>query len=457
VSAFTPYERRWIARSPRVAAVPPPRRPFDRDRALRAFERVIKRAYFNADWAQAELPPLLEREEATFWLYAMSAVDTAYRALPAPSHGDAREHFESVRAAARAAMRELDVSREPDRDEIARRLAVMARPAWGEGSYREACIALAGLLELPALLDLIIDESNEAAAAQIVRDERARRGRPEYQTWLRTTTGAAFEATPGPSDAPEPCATPATPFAEIRKDRRRRDATGVTLRTSLHRSLAAGFADYVAPYLDDAQFAAARALVRAAVDRALRREPFDEGAFAFHLAASLHLTDDVEAIAAAVLRDANAAWNALFPRAIVYGLRTPEAIVRESRRLGLRLTDPPAVREWLATTGTDGIEYALEQIAAHAEEPTADAFVEALAALDAPHVPAVLLRATAVPLLYVPARAALEADLDRALPVLAAEAHRKSALGETAREILQRFARRGHAGAADALHAELRR
>ena len=147
---------------------------------------------------------------------------------------------------------------------------------------------------------------------------------------------------------------------------------------------------------------------------------------------------------------------------ILYGLRSADAVVAESRRFELALATPRAVREFLATTGETGVDYAYEQIAARAADDTADAFVDAVAALDTPALPATILRLTTIPALYVSARTWIEARFDRSLAALAAASGGTSAVSETANEILRRFARREHPGAVAALarksgHDERRR
>jgi hypothetical protein len=455
---FSAFERRFVAQTPRVPIAPPMPRAFDRAEALRTFDRVTKRVYVSPDWADAEIPPAVSREEATFWLYAISGIDAArvelLRLRGAPQRAVSVDHDEA-RAHARAELERLDVAQPPSRASITRRLAAAAGPTWGGGSYREIAIALAALLDAPSLLETILDEANDdIAAAVAVRAERAFAARRSGADPSRIVAGT-------PPDEP----APGTPFAVLAgwaQPDEFGSSRAVMERAWLNHSLAAGFANYVAPYLDGASFEQARAVVRPAIGRALARPPFTvenqlrTEAFpaACYLAASLHLTDEIEAIVAWWADDLPTAKMLSFLPAIVYGLRTPEAVVAESRRLGIALPDPPAVREWLATTGEAGVDYACEQLADHAAESTADAFVATMTALDVASLPGTVLRLTAIPLLYVSARSWLEANFDRALAALASANHGASALGATANEILRRFARRGHRGAAAALDAK---
>ena len=470
--AFTAYEQRFVARTPRVPVPPPAPRPFDRARALRTFDRVTKRVY-PTDWSAAGIAPGLGRDEAIFWLYAISGINAARdellraRGAAQPSEGIAQD---VAHAHARAELERLDLTQPPPRAAIAERLAAAAQPPWYQGSYREIVIALAALLTLPALLETILDEANDDAAAAIAAEEFRRlaawsSARADGWITMSLATGDGIvhlvtsemqaqgsEREPVPQPLPEP--VPETPFAILRH----RGRSGVGERAWLLQTLAAGFASYVAPYLDDASFEQARTVVRPAIRRALARPLFAgeehqrTQAFspACYLAASLHLTDEVEAIVASWSHEISTAQRLAFLPEIVYGLRTPDAVVEESRTLALALASPPAIRDWLATTGEAGAGYACEQLAVHATEATADAFVAAIAALDAPSLPATILRLTAIPVLYVSARTWLEANFDRALPALAA-ATGASTPGTTAGEIVRRFARRGHPGASAAL------
>ena len=465
--AFTAYERRFVAQTPRARIAPPSPRAFDGAQALRTFDRVTKRAYVTPDWADAEIPPVVGRDEATFWLYAISGIGAARLELLA-LRSSAQRHsvvnHDEARAHARAELERLDVAQPPSGAATARRLAALAGPMWGPGSYREVAVPLAALLDLPALLETILDDANADAAAALAADAARRAAAFEANRGVITfalsvVTGDAPEVVEPVRAEPvaEPvAAAPGTAFAALRELGR---GDGVAERAWLTHSLAAGFAYGVAPFLDDTSFEHARAVVHAAVRRALARPPFSgegfQGTFAFpaacYLAASLHLTDDVEAIVAWWSGDVATAKLLSFLPAIVYGLRTPDAVVAESRRLGLALAEPRAVRDWLATTGEAGLDYAYEQLAEHASEATADALVDAVAALDTPSLPATMLRLTTIPVLYVPARAWLEANFDRALAALASAHDGTAAPSETANEILRRFARREHAGAVAAL------
>ena len=279
---FTAYERRFVAQTPRARIAPPPPRAFDRAQALRTFDRVTKRAYVTPDWADAQIPPVVSRDEATFWLYAISGINAARRellALRTSAQRHAGVDHDEARAHARAELERLDDAQPPSRAEIARRLAALAGPTWGEGSYREVVIALAALLDLPALLETILDEANADAAAALAADSARRMATFEANRGIITFSlsfvtgdepGVAEHARAG-SGAELVAAAPDTAFAALRELRR---GDGVAQRAWLTHTLAAGFADYVAPFLDDASFEHTRAVVHAAVHHALARPPF---------------------------------------------------------------------------------------------------------------------------------------------------------------------------------------
>ena len=161
-------------------------------------------------------------------------------------------------------------------------------------------------------------------------------------------------------------------------------------------------------------------------------------------------TNDEEAIVA-WWSGALATPNAFVPTGDRVWTATPDAVVAESRRLGAGARRAARRSRLARDDRRSGLDYAYEQLAEHAAEATADAFVDAVAALDTASLPATMLRLTTIPVLYVPARAWLEANFDRALAALASAHDGTSAPSETAHEILRRFARREHAGAVAAL------
>jgi hypothetical protein len=476
--AFTAHERRFVVQTPRVPIAAPAPRAFDRAQALRTFDRVTKRAYQPPDWAAAEIPPAVSREEAAFWLYAISGINASRSELLRARGGERGVDHDKARAHARTVLEQLDVTQPPSRAIIAERLAQSASPTWS-GSYCEIAIAVVALVGWPALLELILDEANDAAANALAAHAAERRAAFQSHAgsmWVSTTLyvdedGAPHAhssqslSAPQLPDAPQfPAPAPDTPFAALRAGAGPGFYEGLSQRAQLRHALAAGFANYVGPYLDDVSFEQARAVVRPAIRRALAQPPFAGehyerlGSFspACYLAASLQLTDDVEAIVASVSQEIEWARMLSFLPVILYGLRSADAVVAECRRFGLALATPRAVREFLATTGEAGIDYACEQIAAHAADETADAFVAAVAALDTASLPATILRLTTIPSLYVSARTWIEARFDGALAALAAASYGTSTLSETANEILRRFARREHPGAVAALTRKTR-
>jgi len=447
---------------------------------MRTFDSLTKRAYPAKDWSQAHIPPVVSREEATFWLYAISGIGNARIEL-GEGRGVGTQH-ETARAFARAELEQLDLSQQPDHSTIARRLAAAARQTWGGGSYAEIVIALAAFLDVPALLEMIVDEANEGAVSLAEAEAvRAQAALAVNSGWNVSVVTIFYpESTPVPEGtpvevnvppqgpilpdvAPELPITAETPFAILCERMPRSDwAFAVQKRAWLLHSLAAGFANYVAPYLEREPFEHARAIVLPSIHRALKQPIFTGPQYyraisfspAFYLAASLRHTEEVAAIVAAWSGHVQIAQSLPFLPTIVYGLPRAEAIVEESRHLAIALAEPAALREWLATTGETGLEYAFDQLALHATESTADAFVDAVAALEVPAVAPAMLRLTTIPVLYVSARSWLESHFDHALPTLASALHRTSAVSATSSEILHRFARRGHPAAVEALAAK---
>ena len=324
--AFTAHERRFVARTPRVPIAAPAPRAFDRAQALRTFDRVTKRAYQPPDWAAAEIPPVVGREEAAFWLYAISGIDASRRELLRAQGGERGVDHDRARAHARAVLERLDVTQPPSRAIVAERLADTASPTW-QGSYCEIAIAVVALLGAPALLELILDEANDAPADALAAHEAERRA--AYQShaasmWISMTLyvdadgeqhaySSQSPAEPELPEAPQfPAPAPDTPFAVLRaRAASGRFTEGAAERAQLRHALAAGFANYVAPYLDEVSFERARATVRPAIRRALAQPPFAGESYArlgsfspaCYLAASLRLTDDVEAIVASVSQE----------------------------------------------------------------------------------------------------------------------------------------------------------
>ncbi len=444
MSGFSPYERRWVARAPRVALPAPAPLPFERARALRSFDRVTKGALYLADWSRAGLAPRLSREEGAFWLAALGSLRVAQRETPAARGGTSRamrEHDDLVRTRARQHLLALDVARPRSPAEIAEQL-VEAYDAldWRGMGHREAAAALCALIGVPAALTVILDEANDAVAASAAR--RAATSVPDG--W-----GVLYW-----KNAPDLQPAADTPLAVLATRDLGMVGHAVDSRARLHASLAAGFADAVAPYLDDETFEAARAIAGPAVRRTLSRapaldpiaRPHEPIPPACYLAGALHLTAEAEAVVA-WLAGANTRSELAYLRTLVYGLDGERAVVAAARSFRLRLERPAALREWLATTGPAGIDFAAEQIAEHVVEETSDAFVAALAALDAPDVAPAMLGLTATPVAYVSARTWLESNFETVLPLLARERCGSTPTAKTADEIVLRFARRGHPGA----------
>jgi hypothetical protein len=209
--------------------------------------------------------------------------------------------------------------------------------------------------------------------------------------------------------------------------------------------LAAGFCDYVAPFLPPGEFEACRERMRQKFPSAAWGT---ESAAHVHLAAALHLPELVTEFAGRIPDGGRDERDRLHDaHHVLYGLGERERIVAAMNRVQPPLRSAQDVREWLAITGADGLAYAF----AHVAEGELDAreCVDALGTMECAATVTAMLRPIERRSLAVAAKAWLDRHPTAAIPVALASLGRRR-LADNAADTLRRAAAHGHAGTIEA-------
>jgi len=441
-SGLQPYDYHWNC--PRTAVPSPAEVPFDRTAALAAWRRCTRAVSPQKDWTACRVPIAMSEAEANFWLHALTEPQVTQRPLRAGNRSsDFDETYHTARERASAYLAEFDLSADY-------RASVVPRLADYHLAVEELASVVARLLGAEALFELILDRDNAPARAVMAENDRRQRAYFERRRSGSTSFIVSFNNGAFRRDrtAPIEFQPEAPPFAPGSLLERTADTPGACDRVLS--GLARGFAQRVAPYLADdvaAQLAhRLRTCYVAAEDfcaAAIKREPL-WGLITVMppllLAAALHV-HEYTAAALETLEE--------LPRftpqdvdLVAFGLADAQTAEQFLRRHRVTWTRPQAVAEWLARTGDDGVDYACEQVVAHAADDDALAYLDALGRVATPRIAAAMLRLTERPPLYVAARSWLEAHASLAEPVLRERIDDRGVSGETAREILARFARR---------------